>query len=69
MQVTYWVAFVIPGIESVNIDDDDLENDDVIPEVQAFFDEVAALVERRGWVLRDYGHLPYDDRPPDFDGL
>ena len=62
--VTYWVAFIVPGVESVYVDDDDLENDDVIPELQSFFDEVEALIQKRGWALRDFGHLPYDDRPP-----
>jgi hypothetical protein len=63
-RVTYWVAFTVPGVDSVYMDDDDLENRDVIPELQSFFDEVANLVQRRGWTLHAYDHLPYDDRPP-----
>jgi hypothetical protein len=65
--VTYWVAFTVPDVYSVYLDDDDLENDEVIPELQSFFDEVAALVRRRGWVLHDSGHGGYDDRPPELD--
>jgi len=54
-------------VDSVYVDDDNLENQDVILELQSFFDEVAALVQRRGWTLHAYDHLPYDDRSPELE--
>jgi hypothetical protein len=62
--VTYWINVVVPRVDEAFVNPDDLEDDQVIPQVQDFIDSIVAEAEARGWVVRDYGCGYHDDRPP-----
>jgi hypothetical protein len=46
------------------LDPDDLEDNAVQPELEAFMETVAQSIRERDWSPRDWGVQYYDDRPP-----
>ncbi|MBN6051036.1 hypothetical protein JYK22_03730, partial [Nonomuraea sp. RK-328] len=60
-----WIAFTSPDFHFVEQDPDDLESD-YRPELEAFAEEVQALITARTWTGFDYAFAYYDDRPPEF---
>jgi hypothetical protein len=61
--VLYWINLVVPGVE-IFVNPDDVEDDEVLPEVREFLDSVAAQARSRGWIVRGFGCDYHDDRPP-----
>ena len=62
--VLYWINLVVPGVDEIFVNPDDLDDDEVLPEVQEFMDSVVAQARARGWIVRDFGCDYHDDRPP-----
>jgi hypothetical protein len=63
--VVYWINVVVPGIEEIYINPDDLEDEEVVAEVREFLESVVAQARSRGWIVRDFGLGYHDDRPPE----
>jgi hypothetical protein len=62
--ILYWINVVVPSVDEIYVNPDDLEDEEVLPEVREFMDSVAAQAESRGWIVRDFGVGYHDDRPP-----
>jgi hypothetical protein len=62
--ITFWIAFHAPDIDEMYLDPDDLEDNAVQPELEAFMETVAQSIRERDWSPRDWGVQYYDDRPP-----
>jgi hypothetical protein len=62
--VFYWINVVVPGVDEIYVNPDDLEDDAVVPEVQEFMESVVDQAQSRGWIVRDFGLGYHDDRPP-----